>query len=814
MVEVPPVLGETPASGTVEENTYFIASSFNKNFVLDVAGISLDDGANIQLWSTVGNSQNQMWKISDSDGDGYYTITGVNSGKALDAVGAGTADGTNVQQYGANGSDAQLWKLEENGDGTYRIINKNSGLSLDLDGGVVACGQNVQLYSANDTGSQKWYIIPADLTGPKITDVTFSEISSEGFRVTCTVEDASSIKKVAFPTWTTNNGQDDQVWHTATIDGNTATCYISIADHNLESGNYELHIYAYDVLDNLGAIVTNGVTLPNRIGNAPATGKLENGTYFIATAQNQNFVVDVEGVSVENSANVYLWGTSGNNRNQMWQISDDDGDGYYTAIALHSGKYLDVAGGVAASGTNVTQYEATYSDAQLWQFVPNEDGTYSIYSKCGGFALDLAYGLVSNGTNISIHDVNGSAAQKWYLIPANLSADTAHIHTYLTATVTEPNCTEAGYTTHTCANCGSSYVTDEVAAVGHSYVDGSCTVCGEEDPDYSPKVLPTVTGKSFTLSFEAEILVNFYYVVSDYTDVVEHGMLVFNTLPGEISFQGADAVYNQPVYDSVKDRYMTTTTGIAAKEMGDTRYYVGYAKLSDGSYVYSDAYDYSPRQYAMNMLDKPNTSDKQKALCVAMLNYGAAAQEYFGYNTDGLMNAELTEAQKAMVIAYDKALFTGAVAADDNKIGVFAETNAGFSKRSATVSFEGAFCVNYYFTPSAAVSSEMTLYVWTPEAYAGADVLTAENAQTVTMVAGTDGRCWAQVSGIPAKSLDDTYYVAGVYTDAEGNRYCTGVIAYSLSKYCINNAVEGKEMQSLAANAAMYGYYAKLYFAA
>jgi hypothetical protein len=74
------------------------------------------------------------------------------------------------------------------------------------------------------------------------------------------------------------------------------------------------------------------------------------------------------------------------------------------------------------------------------------------------------------------------------------------------------------------------------------------------------------------------------------------------------------------------------------------------------------------------------------------------------------------------------------------------------------------------------------------------------------------GAYWGQVQGIAAKALDDTYYVAGVYTDENGNTQCTGVIAYSLSKYCLNNAKPGKDMQALAAATAMYGYYADLYF--
>ncbi len=42
-----------------------------------------------------------------------------------------------------------------------------------------------------------------------------------------------------------------------------------------------------------------------------------------------------------------------------------------------------------------------------------------------------------------------------------------HVHTY-EAVVTEPTCTEAGYTTYTCA-CGDTYTADEVAVIAHTY---------------------------------------------------------------------------------------------------------------------------------------------------------------------------------------------------------------------------------------------------------------------------------------------------------------------------------------------------------
>jgi hypothetical protein len=211
------------------------------------------------------------------------------------------------------------------------------------------------------------------------------------------------------------------------------------------------------------------------------------------------------------------------------------------------------------------------------------------------------------------------------------------------------------------------------------------------------------------------------------------------------------------------------------------------------------------------MLGKTSTSEKQKDLCVAMLNYGAAAQSYFGYRVNDLMNAGLTAAQKARVVDYSASLFTGAVAADSAKAANFVKTD-GFTTRTATVSFDGAFAINYYFTPNTSVDANITFYYWTAEDYNAAATLTPSNASgKLTMQDGGNGSYWAAISGIAAKQLDDTYYVAGIYT-SDTTVCSTGVIAYSLSKYCMGKAVDGNAMQGLASATAMYGYYAREYF--
>ncbi|MBQ7345657.1 MAG: hypothetical protein IJW45_06315, partial [Oscillospiraceae bacterium] len=65
---------------------------------------------------------------------------------------------------------------------------------------------------------------------------------------------------------------------------------------------------------------------------------------------------------------------------------------------------------------------------------------------------------------------------------------------------------------------------------------------------------------------------------------------------------------------------------------------------------------------------------------------------------------------------------------------------------------------------------------------------------------------------IAAKKLDETVYVAGFYT-YDGVTYSTGLLNYSIGKYCEGIAAKDTStQQALAQATAVYGYYAKEYF--
>lgn len=87
----------------------------------------------------------------------------------------------------------------------------------------------------------------------------------------------------------------------------------------------------------------------------------------------------------------------------------------------------------------------------------------------------------------------------------NYTAD-FHVHD-MKGTVTDPTCTEQGYTTYQCTGCLEGYVADYVDVVGHSYVNGTCSFCGDyigpviiQQPSDSEAAL----GEGYCVSVEAK----------------------------------------------------------------------------------------------------------------------------------------------------------------------------------------------------------------------------------------------------------------------------------------------------------------------
>lgn len=140
----------------IAEGTYTIQTALSSNRVLDISGGSVDNGANVQIYSSNGTAAQKFVVKKASDHE--YLITSERSGKVLDVAGGYSSAGTNVWQYSKNNSNAQRWRFIDAGNGYYYIVS-NLGTVLDVSNGSTANGTNVQTYTLNKTNSQKWKLI-------------------------------------------------------------------------------------------------------------------------------------------------------------------------------------------------------------------------------------------------------------------------------------------------------------------------------------------------------------------------------------------------------------------------------------------------------------------------------------------------------------------------------------------------------------------------------------------------------------------------------------------------------------------------------
>jgi hypothetical protein len=105
---------------------------------------------------------------------------------------------------------------------------------------------------------------------PANTDGVAVKVAVGATFVTCTVTDNWGISKVAFPTWTVANDQDDLAadfmnTQKGTQNGNTYTFRVEASDHNHESGQYVTHIYAVDKGGNQTKLVLDVVEVKDPV---------------------------------------------------------------------------------------------------------------------------------------------------------------------------------------------------------------------------------------------------------------------------------------------------------------------------------------------------------------------------------------------------------------------------------------------------------------------------------------------------------------------------------------------------------------------
>jgi hypothetical protein len=268
------------------------------------------------------------------------------------------------------------------------------------------------------------------------------------------------------------------------------------------------------------------------------------------------------------------------------------------------------------------------------------------------------------------------------------------------------------------------------------------------------------------------------------------------------------------VWNSNKGRYEVHTAGIPAKELGDLLSFRAFYIREDGTYVYGRIItNYSPRRYCYNMLNDSDTSDD--ALMIAILNYGAAAQKFFKYRMDDLMNSDLTDTQKNF--AWDGSLVRTDWSISAEKEGSLVRNKSVVTSRGGYLTLLGAIDYVYYIKVADSVEvANIEMLYWTEEAYKSLDVLTVENASgklTDPEWMTDKSRYEFTFEGLPAKEMFEAIYTCAVITDTDGNVYYGGVVPYCPERYGTINANSGDAATAeLSRTLVIYGDAARTYF--
>ena len=153
----------------------------------------------------------------------------------------------------------------------------------------------------------------------------------------------------------------------------------------------------------------------------------------------------------------------------------------------------------------------------------------------------------------------------------------------------------------------------------------------------APEEKPSPVINTVSLSLESSITMNFKVLKSSLSSFDEFYM----------TFECGGKEEKVTDYKETDKYYVFSYKGINPQLMNDNVTAVLHAKNKNGEYT-SPEKIMSVKEYAYTMLDRYSDDEhsKLRTLLVDLLNYGAAAQIYAGYQTDNLVNSDLTDVQK------------------------------------------------------------------------------------------------------------------------------------------------------------------------
>lgn len=398
-------LAFTKLTSLLPEGFFTISSSASSSAVLDVAGGSASDGANVQLYGS-NKSIAQKWKVAKvADRDNTYTVETLASGKVLTA----DEDG-NVCVRSFDNSDAQLWTAQID-KGGVNFVNVATDKVLDAVGGSTSNGSNIRMYDSNGTAAQSFKLSACSL----VDSGTYTIAASSNRSKVLDVASGSRSNGANVQLWS-SNGSGAQKWNVSVNSDGT------VSIQNCRSKKY------LDVLNAQGA---SGANVQQWQGNGSSAQRwrvdyVGGGSFVIRSALNDSLVLDVNGGALNDGANIQIYAANGS-----------DAQGFYFAQTSYTPEAVDLAvpvynqysvglpnGCESAALTNVLNYYGfgvgpcemadRWIPRSSWDFVWcfwGDPHSYNNGNEICAPGLNRAANnfLASRGSNLRSYDVSGTS---------------------------------------------------------------------------------------------------------------------------------------------------------------------------------------------------------------------------------------------------------------------------------------------------------------------------------------------------------------------------------------------------------------------
>ena len=225
-----------------------------------------------------------------------------------------------------------------NGTVSYRV-------NVSQHNGDVNCYYRTHIYAwdySGNSSNESARDVFVDAQSPVISNVRITDLSSSGYTVVCDISDNGRIAKVAFPTWTVENDQDDifDDWgNTALgdISNGTVSYRVNVSQHNGDVNcYYRTHIYAWDDCGNSSNEIVRDIFVDAQfpsIDSVNMTGEIveavihcsnSNAKIYCAVYNNNGKLIAVHSTPVTNESNYQFQFSERHYNYAMVVVLDED----------------------------------------------------------------------------------------------------------------------------------------------------------------------------------------------------------------------------------------------------------------------------------------------------------------------------------------------------------------------------------------------------------------------------------------------------------------------------------------------------------